>query len=184
MSTIAGSRSSGRWRIRWWGVIFLSLCAALLGWGLYEHEKFESSPVLLFFLQTFAGNWSPPKPNGLWGGWFVVSAAIAVALNSGALAVLATAVVSLVRLERKQLMNTSRLFYLRDAVIKDELYKIIEGKFKLSEDQLTALHRDVEKAYEDGNSAWATSTLPELLGKPGAQAFLDNVTEELRPAAG
>jgi hypothetical protein len=183
MTGIAGSRS---WRLRiwWWGVIAALLCAALFTWGAYEHEQFQNSPVVLFFVQTFAGNWSPPKPDGLWSGWFVGSAAIALALNLGAFAALMKNLFSLARLERKQLMNTSRLFYLRDAVIKDELYKIIESKFKLPEDKLAALHDDVEKAYEAGNSAWANSTLPDVLGKRGARDFLENVTEEMRPAAG
>ena len=79
-------------------------------------------------------------------------------------------------------MNTSRLFFLRDAVIKDELTRIIEERFKgIPEDQLDAFRRDVDKAYEDGNSEWAKKTLPDLLGNRGAEDFLHNVTEELRP---
>jgi hypothetical protein len=69
-------------------------------------------------------------------------------------------------------------------VIKDELAKILETRLKsgFSEDQLAAFRRDVDKAYEDGNSEWANKTLPDLLGTRGAQDFLRNVSEELRPA--
>ncbi|MGY4572972.1 MULTISPECIES: hypothetical protein [Bradyrhizobium] len=83
-------------------------------------------------------------------------------------------------------MNTSRLFYLRDTVIKDELLRIFESKFKISEDQLTAIRNDVEQAYEAGNAEWANKTLPDVLGKRAANDFLTNVSEELRlrPAAG
>lgn len=163
-------------------MILAFLCAALFVWAIYRRTEFQNGQVLLFFVQTFAGNWSPPKPDGLGNGWFVVSAAIALALNLGALAALLKNLFSLARLERKQLMNTSRLFFLRDAVIKDELYRIVEEKFKMAPEQLQAFHDDVEKAYVKGNTAWANSTLPDLLGPSGARDFLNNVTEDLRPA--
>lgn len=159
------------------------MCAAIVAGALYYREEFQNRPWVLFFVQTFAGNWSPPKPDDVSSGWFVASAAIALALNLGALAALVKNFLSLARLERKQLMNTSRLFYLRDAVIKDELYKIVEEKFKLRDDQLAAFHADVEKAYQEGNAAWANSTLPHVLGKSAARDFLADVTQELRPAS-
>jgi ABC-type cobalamin transport system permease subunit len=100
------------WRLRIWGagIVIFVLCAALIVWAEYERDEFPKHAHLLFFLQTLAGNWSPPKPDGLWNGWFVGSAAAAVALNLGAIGVLITNLLSLARLERRQLMNTSRLY--------------------------------------------------------------------------
>lgn len=178
--------SGRRLHISWWGVLILLLCIALFGWAEYARDEFPGHANLLFFLQTLAGNWSPPKPDGLWNSWFVGSAALAVALNLGAIGVLIQNLLSLARLERRQLMNTSRLFYLRDAVIKDELYKIFEAKFNLTDAQLNEVRKDVEQAYEHGDTAWANNTLPNLLGERQAQDFLHTVAEEMqqRPMAG
>lgn len=169
-----------RLRIWWVGLALFLGWAGFFTWWALDSGKFQDSPYLLFFIQTFAGNWSPPKPDKLPSSWFVMSAAIAVALNLGALGVLGANLVSLVRLERKQLMNTSRLFFLRDAVIKDEIFKLFEARFRgADEAQLTAFQNDIEQAYKAGNSAWANSTLPGLLGKRAARDFLDTVAEEI-----
>jgi hypothetical protein len=174
-----------RWRllVSRWGVFAIALCGALSLWALYEREGFHKRAELLFFLQSFAGNWSPPKPQGLDSGWFVVSAVIAVALNLGAFAALINNLRSLARLERKQLMKTSRLFYLRDSVVKDELYKVLESKLSLTTAELEEWHKEVEKAYENGATAWAKSTLPAVLGKSEAADFLKIVEQEMRPLA-
>jgi hypothetical protein len=83
-----------RLRIWWLGLALFLVWAGLFTWGALESGKFQDSPFLLFFVQTFAGNWSPPKPDKLPSSWFVVSAAIAVALNLGTLGVLGANLVS------------------------------------------------------------------------------------------
>jgi ABC-type cobalamin transport system permease subunit len=128
---MSGGERPWRLRIRWWGIVGSLVCAAIFVWAEYARDEFPDRAHLLFFLQTLAGNWSPPKPNEFPNGWFVGTAALAVALNLGGIGVLITNVLSLARLERRQLMNTSRLFYLRDAVIKDELLRIVEEKFPM-----------------------------------------------------
>lgn len=176
---------SQRYRMRLpsrWPMFVLALVAAVFLWVLWKRESFAVSPTLLFFIQSFAGNWSPPKPEHLDAGWFVVSAMIAISLNLGAFAALMTNLRSLAKLERKQLMQTSRIFLLRDTVVKDELYKILETRLNLSPEELEEWHNKIEEAYKSGTNAWAKKTLPRIFGKDGTSEFFRMVDEEFQPS--
>jgi hypothetical protein len=110
------------------------------------------------WLQTFAGNWSPPNPE-LSDYEFAAAAFIAVALNLGAIIVLASGLYKIIMLERKMKMDLASALVIKELDIREELYNSLPDALNLTQEQKGKLVGAVEGAFVRGSETWAQSLL-------------------------
>lgn len=146
--------------------------------AIYWNEAIANNEVILFLIQTLAGNWGREGKDVLHDNTaLVLSAAIALALNVGAFAAILTTLGKVYKIERKETMKVATVLSLRDSLIRDSLFELLSRRVPGSTpDQWEA---DIRKAFSEANEAWSTTTLEVVLGRDAATDFLSAMQRDV-----
>ena len=162
---------------RYWPIFCTIIAAVAVGIALQYSDDFAENARLLFFVQTFAGNWDKDRPADLSTIWFVISATIALALNLGAIAALLSILRTVGSIKRKETMNVVTLLSVRDTLVRDRLFALLESRFPGF--QPNDWKEDIRGAFESATKTWAEKSLPELVGRGTTHEVLELLNKQV-----
>lgn len=146
--------------------VTLLICIALvtgLGLAFYMSAELAKYNGFLFFVQTFAGNWDMGGAQQLEPAGLVTTGAIALTLNLGAFGALLSIFKRIGTIEGTETMKMAKLLSVRDTLVRDELYKLLQDKFP--ERTLAEWKPGIKQAFKTANDTWTKNTLEVLVGK-------------------
>jgi hypothetical protein len=123
----------------------------------------------LFWIQTLAGNWSPPDHIILSPWWFALSAILAIILNNGLVWVALLFVWRFI-VNWRRTMRLSQAFAVRDQMNKQEL-------FRLFGDDPETMDK-IKRAFQVGEKRWE-SELTVIFGEPEAKRLREIMPQEV-----
>jgi hypothetical protein len=158
-------------------VIILAV-VTLIASVCFANVIFGNKPFVLL-LVTLAGNWSPTIDRDFSNVWNSTTGFLAILLNLGAIGLLLRGVISLVRQERRGLVNIANLYGIRDATLRDLVTRKVATELNIPPAEREKLREVINQAFVESENKWKEGTLVRVLGKDGAKAFAETVESEI-----